>query len=59
MRYVSEEEDKVRWQDAGMYALLELQDGVCIYSGRKETKSSKGVRSASMEAQARVLNYKS
>jgi hypothetical protein len=47
---VSEEEDQVRWENAGVYALLELQDGVRIYSGRKEAKSSEGVSSVHAES---------
>jgi hypothetical protein len=43
VRYVPEEENKVRWQDAGLLTLPELQDGMYLHPGREEEKSSKRV----------------
>lgn len=44
LRYVSEEEDQMRWQNAQVLALSQLQDRLCIHPGRKETESAKRVR---------------
>jgi hypothetical protein len=44
MRYVPEEEDQVRWQDAFVYTLPELQDGVYLHTGREEEAAAERVR---------------
>lgn len=44
MRHVQEEEDQVRWKDAQMFALRELQDRMHIYPGREEETTSERVR---------------
>lgn len=33
LRYVSEEEDQMRWQNAQVLALSQLQDRLCIHPG--------------------------
>lgn len=38
-----EEEDKVRRENAKMFALHQLQDGLCVYSSGKEAESSERV----------------
>lgn len=43
MRYVSEKEDKMRWEDARVLTLYQLQDGMHIHAGGEETKSSQRV----------------
>jgi hypothetical protein len=43
MRHVSQEEDKMRREDAGLHPLPELQDGMYIYTGGEEEKSTKRV----------------
>jgi len=43
MRYVPEEEDQVRRQDALVYTLPELQDRMYLYAGGEEEAASKGV----------------
>jgi hypothetical protein len=42
---VPEEEDQVRWQDAVMHTLPELQDGMHIHAGREEEAAAEGVGS--------------
>ena len=32
LRHVQEEEDQVRWEAAGLYALHQLQDGVYLHT---------------------------
>ena len=46
MRYVSQEEDQVRREDAGLHTLPELQDGVYIHSGGEEEESAQRVSAA-------------
>ena len=43
MRYVPEEEDQVRRQDALVYALPELQDRMHLYAGGEEATASQRV----------------
>lgn len=43
MRYVPEEEDQMRWQDALMHPLPKLQDRVCLHTSREETEPAEGV----------------
>ena len=43
VRHVPKKEDKVRWEDATMHALYQLQDRLCIYAGGEEKESSKRV----------------
>jgi len=43
MRHVQKEKDQVRWQDAGVHSLPELQDRMHLHSSRKEAQSSKRV----------------
>ena len=43
MRHVPEEKDQVRWQDAVLLALFELQDGMHLYTGGEEAKPSQRV----------------
>lgn len=43
LRHVPEEEDQVRRQDAQVFALHQLQDGLCLYTGRKEAESPQRV----------------
>lgn len=45
MRHVSQEEDQVRWQDARLHPLPQLQDRVHLHTGREETPTSQRVRS--------------
>jgi hypothetical protein len=33
----------MRWEDAGLYALYQLQDGMCFHSGGEEEESAEGV----------------
>jgi hypothetical protein len=40
---VPEKEDQMRWKAAQMLALHELQDRVCLYTGREEEKSTQRV----------------
>lgn len=44
VRHVPKEEDQVRWEDASLHALPQLQDGVRLYSSREEAKSAQRVR---------------
>jgi hypothetical protein len=44
MRYVPEEEDQMRRQDARLYPLPELQDGMYIHTGREKEATSERVR---------------
>lgn len=43
MRYVPQEEDQVRWQDARMYTLPELQNRMHIHASREEEAAAEGV----------------
>ena len=43
MRYVQEEEDKMRWQDAQVRSLHELQNRMYIYSSGEEAQPSQRV----------------
>lgn len=43
LRHVPEEEDQMRWQDASLYALHQLQDRVQLHARREEACSSKRV----------------
>jgi hypothetical protein len=43
MRYVPEEEDQVRRQDALVHPLPKLQDGMHLYAGRKEEAAAERV----------------
>jgi hypothetical protein len=43
---VSQEKDQMRWQDAQVFTLHQLQDRMYLHTGRKEEESSEGVRLA-------------
>jgi hypothetical protein len=43
VRHVPEEEDQVRWQDAVMHPLPELQDGMHLHPSREEEAAAEGV----------------
>src|SRR5271154_5014387 len=47
MRYVSEEEDKMRRQNAKMFPLSQLQDRMCVHASREKEKSAERVRTCS------------
>jgi hypothetical protein len=44
LRHVSQKEDQMRWQDAKVLALPQLQNGMHLYPGREEAESAQGVR---------------
>jgi hypothetical protein len=44
VRYVPEEEDQVRWQDAVVHTLPELQDRMYLHPGGEEATAAQGVR---------------
>lgn len=44
LRYVSEEEDQVRWKDAILRPLSEFQHRMCLYARREEEGCPKSVR---------------
>ena len=43
LRYVPEEKDKMRWEDASVLALSQLQDRMYIYAGGEEEESPERV----------------
>lgn len=46
---MQEKEDQVRWKDASVYPLYQLQDGVCVHAGGEEEKSTERVFDLSSE----------
>lgn len=46
VRHVSQEEDQMRWQNARMHTLPELQDGMHFHAGREEAAATEGVGSS-------------
>jgi hypothetical protein len=44
LRHVSQKEDQMRWQDAKVLALHQLQNRMHIYPGGEEAESAKGVQ---------------
>jgi hypothetical protein len=58
VRYVQEEEDQVRWQDALVYALYQLQDGMRVHAGGEEEESPQRVSSLARRAIALIANHR-
>jgi hypothetical protein len=46
LRYVQEEEDQVRWEDALVHALYQLQNRMHLYAGGEEEESPQRVGQA-------------